>query len=143
MAKRELFNKSLSSKLLARVCGMIPVDRGSLNSDAMKCCKRQLKEKWGLLIYSEGTRSNNGEVGLLKKGAASLAIEANVPIIPAYVRGSYNIYPKGKKLPKLFDWKNMRKFNVDVIYGEPIHPQNLTIEALTKLVEQSIVALNN
>jgi len=143
MAKTELFNKSVSSKILARICGMIPVDRGSLNSDAMKCCKKQLEENWGLLIHPEGTRSHDGEIGLLKKGAASLAIEANVPIIPAYIRGSYNIYPKGRKLPKLFDWKNMRKFNVDVIYGEPIHPQNLTIEALTKLVESSIVALNS
>ena len=143
MAKAELFNKSVSSKLLAQVCGMIPVDRGSLNAEAMKCCKKQLEGKWGLLIHPEGTRSYDGEIGSLKRGAASLAIEANVPIVPAYIRGAYNIYPKGKKLPKLFDWKNMKKFNVDVIYGEPIHPQNLTIEALTKLVELSIVALNN
>ena len=143
MAKKELFNTSLSSKVLSQVCGMIPIDRGSINSEAMRCCEKQLKKKWGILIHPEGTRSFDGEVGLLKKGAASLAIEANVPIIPAYIRGSYDIYPRGKKLPKLFDWKNMRKFNVDVIYGEAIHPQNLTIEALTKLVELSIVALKN
>jgi long-chain acyl-CoA synthetase len=141
MAKNEIFNNSLASRLLSQVCGMIPVNRGNANIDAMNCCKEKLKEKWGLLIHPEGTRSNNGELGELKKGAAVLAIESNVPIIPAYIKGAYEIYPKGKKLPKLFNFRIMKKYPVEVTYGNPIFPKNLTAEELIKQVEISILDL--
>jgi len=120
---------------------MIPINRGNANIEAMNCCKDKLKEKWGLLIHPEGTRSFNGELGELKKGAAVLAIESNVPIIPAYIKGAFEIYPKGKKLPKLFNFRIMKKYPVEVTYGNPIFPKNLTAEELIKMVELSILDL--
>ncbi|MFZ7121579.1 MAG: AMP-binding protein [Eubacteriaceae bacterium] len=141
MAKNEIFNKSFVSKRLSQVCGMIPINRGNANISAMNCCKNKLKEKWGLLIHPEGTRSDNGKLGSFKKGAAVLAIESNVPIIPAYIKGAYEIYPKGKKLPNLFNFKKMKKLPVEVTYGDPIFPSNLTVEELIKKVELSILTL--
>jgi len=141
MAKNEIFNDSRTSKYLTQICGMIPVSRGNVNIEAMNCCKQKLHEKWGLLIHPEGTRSDNGELGVLKNGAAVLAIESDVPIIPAYIKGAFEIYPKGKKLPKLINFRKMRKYPVEVTYGKPIFPQNLTIEELIRQVELSIRAL--
>lgn len=143
MAKKEIFNHSFISTLLSQVCGMIPVNRGNINSESMNCCKKKLKEEWGLLIHPEGSRSDNGRLGMLKKGAAVLAIESNVPIIPAYINGAYEIFPKGKKLPKLFNFKNMKKYPVEVSYGNPISPTNLTVDELIKQVELSILALQS
>lgn len=142
MAKKELFNGSFLSNRLARVCGMIPVDRGNINSGLMSRCKDMLSEKWGLLIYPEGTRSNDGNLGLLKNGAAQLALDSNVPIVPAYIKGAHEIYPKKNKLPHLFNFRKMERFPVEVVYGEPIYPMNLTVEQLTKLVEESMMSLS-
>lgn len=142
MAKKELFNGSFLSNRLARVCGMIPVDRGNVNSGLMSRCKDMLHEKWGLLIYPEGTRSSDGNLGTLKNGAAQLALDSNVPIVPAFISGAHEIYPKEKKLPRLFNFSKMERYPVVVVYGEPIYPRNLTVEQLTKLVEESMRSLS-
>jgi 1-acyl-sn-glycerol-3-phosphate acyltransferase len=141
MAKKDLFNKSAISKKLAEVCGMVPVDRGGINCEIMRCLKEKLKDNWGVLIHPEGTRSTNGKLGKLKDGAAMLAIEAGVPVVPAYINGAYEIYPKGKKLPNLFNWKKMRRYQVEVVYGEPISSVGLTTKELTEKINQAILNL--
>lgn len=141
MAKKELFKKSPFSKRLTRVCGMIPVDRGNINVSLMQRCKTMLADKWGLLIHPEGTRSDDGNLGVLKEGAAQLAIDSNVPIIPAYINGAYEVYPKGKKLPKFFNFRKMRKYPIEVSYGEPIYPADMTAQQLTTLVEDAMKSL--
>ena len=143
MAKQEILGESPVRRVISQVCGMIPVDRANFHAETMKCCQKQLKEKWGLLIHPEGTRSNNGELGLFKKGAAVLAIETNVPIIPAYIHGAYDVYPKGSKLPRLFNFRSMRKYPVDVIYGNPIFPHWMSAEELIAQVKEAILALKN
>ena len=77
-----------------------------------------------------------------KKGAAILAIESNVPIIPAYIKGGYEIFPRWKKLPRIFNWKKLGKYQVDVVYGEPISPKGLTPDELIQKVEQAVRALS-
>ncbi len=141
MAKKEIFKNSFITNLLRDLCGMIPVDRGGMNHEVIKVCKKQLEECWGLLIHPEGTRSHDGELGTFKKGAATIAKEAGVPIIPVYIKGGYEIFPRGKKMPKLFNWQEKCRYEVEVIYGEPIDPENLTAEALIESVEGAIRAL--
>jgi len=141
MAKKELFKNSFIANLLRDLCGMIPVDRGGMNHEVIKVCKKQLEKSWGLLIHPEGTRSHDGELGVFKKGAATIAKEAGVPIIPVYIKGGHEILPRGKKMPKLFNWKEKCRYEVEVIYGEPIDPENLSAEALIEKVEGAIRAL--
>lgn len=142
MAKKELMSKKPLSKYLARICGMIPVDRGGMVVDAMENVRQRLQERWGVLIHPEGTRSKNGLMTHFKKGAAILAIEAGVPIIPAYIKGGYEIYPRWRKLPRLINWQKLRKFRVEVIYGDPISPKGKTPEELIALVEQAVRSLS-
>lgn len=141
MAKKELFKESFSAKLLRDLCGMIPVDRGGMNCEVIKTCKRQLDDGWGLLIHPEGTRSQDGELGAFKKGAATIAKEAGVPIIPVYIKGGHEIFPRGRKMPKLFNWKEKCRYEVEVIYGEPIHPEQFSIEETAQKVEEAVKAL--
>lgn len=142
MAKKELFQKGAFSQWMARMCGMIPVDRGGMVMDAMASAKEKLQECWGVLIHPEGTRSKDGVMAHFKKGAAILAIESNVPIIPAYIKGGYEIFPRWKKLPRIFNWKKLGKYQVDVVYGEPISPKGLTPDELIQKVEQAVRALS-
>lgn len=141
MAKEEAVNQAAISQLLTRVCGMIPVNRSQAASEALVHCKEKLNSKHGLLIHPEGTRSQNGQLGALKKGAAVLAIDSDVPIIPAYIHGAYEIYPRSKKLPKWFNFAKMRKYPVEIVYGNPIMPTGLTPKELTKQVEAAMHAL--
>lgn len=142
MGKKELLTDSALSKWMARIAGMIPVDRGGMVMDAMANVKDKLQEKWGVLIHPEGTRSKDGMMARFKKGAAILAIESGAPIVPAYIKGGYEIYPRTRKLPKLFDWKKMKKYSVEVIYGEPISPAGLSADELILKVEQAVRGLS-
>ena len=72
-----------------------------------------MAENNGLLIFPEGTRSLDGELQPFKSGILSLLIYGpNVPIIPAYIDGTYHALPKGQNLPK--------KHPVRIIFGEPL-----------------------
>ena len=42
---------------------------------------------------------------------------------------------------KVFDWKHMKKFQIDVTFGKPIYPENKEISELTKEVQDAIAAL--
>lgn len=143
MAKKEILNNTYVSRVISQICGMIPVDRANFRPESMKCCQSKLTEQWGLLIHPEGTRSINGELGMFKKGAAVLAINSNVPIIPAYIHGAYDVYPKGSKLPKLFNFRRMRKYAVEVAYGSPVFPLGLTADEMILQVKNSIIELKN
>jgi len=141
MAKKEILNNTHVSKVLSQICGMIPVDRNNFRAETLECCRTKLVEQWGLLIHPEGTRSENGEMGVFKKGAAVLAIESNVPIIPAYIHGAYDVFPKGSRMPHLFDFRRMKRYAVQVAYGNPIFPQNQTADEMIQQVKDSITEL--
>lgn len=141
MAKKELFTGGFLSRMIVRIGGMVPIDRGGQVEGSMAALKTKLSEKWGVLVHPEGTRSKTGEMGEFKNGAALLAIEADVPIVPAYIKGGHEIFPPDKSLPHLFNWKRMSKYKVLVIYGEPITPHGETPAELTEKVREAVLEL--
>ena len=67
----------------------------------------------GLLIFPEGTRSLDGKLQPFKPGILSLLIYGQqVPIIPTYIKGTYEVLPKGQGIPK--------KHPIQIIFGEPL-----------------------
>lgn len=143
MAKKELFNKMPHSKTVVKLGGMIPVDRDGFINDSFGIVCEKLKEGWGALVHPEGTRSVDGELAVFKKGAALLSIEAGVPIIPAYIAGGYEVYPRYKKLPNVFNRKEMKKYKIEVRYGEPIFPDEQNADELIKKVKTAVLELKN
>ncbi len=72
-----------------------------------------MEQNNGLLIFPEGTRSVDGELQPFKPGVLSLLIYGEqVPIIPAYIKGTYQALPKGQNLPK--------KHPIQIAFGEPL-----------------------
>lgn len=143
MAKKELFKKGFLSRLLVRVAGMVPVDRGGQVADSMSALRTKLGQKWGVLVHPEGTRSKTGEMGKFKSGAAVLSIETGSPIVPAYIKGGHEIFPPDKKMPRLFDWRRLKKYKVKVVYGKPVYPNGESPEALTEKVRLAVLDLKN
>ena len=48
-------------------------------------------------MFAEGTRSRDGTVGRLRSGAALLAAEHGLPIVPVHVAGTHAVMPPGKR----------------------------------------------
>ena len=81
-----------------KLADYIIVDRGNEESKIEMLDKsyRSLKKGISIMIFPEGTRSKDGEIGLFKRGAFQLAIDANVPILPVLIDGTGNLLPKHK-----------------------------------------------
>ncbi|MHA1370121.1 MAG: lysophospholipid acyltransferase family protein [Promethearchaeota archaeon] len=113
MAKIELFKMPLINAYIRWIYAF-PVRRGEHDTKAYETAVDLLKKGELVGIYPEGT-TNGGEYNLLKPklGAARMAIDAEVPIIPMGLSGVGRILPRGSKFINM----NQKMFaNI----GEPI-----------------------
>jgi 1-acyl-sn-glycerol-3-phosphate acyltransferase len=115
----------------------IPVDR-SAGAEAYSVAVQRLREGELVGVYPEGTISRSFELQEFKTGAARMAAEAGVPIIPLIVWGSQRIWTKGRR-------RNLRRKKVPVVVavGAPFYPladyaqTNAALrEAMTTLLDQ-------
>lgn len=79
-----------------RMAGYIIIDRGNTESkeEMMEKSFRCLKGGTSIMMFPEGTRSADCEIGFFKKGAFQLAINAQIPILPILLDGSGGVLPK-------------------------------------------------
>ncbi len=113
MAKEELFRNKFFAGLI-RMLGAFPVTRGAGDGKAINEAENIVKDGKLLGIFIEGTRSKTGEFLRPKSGAAIVAQQMNVPVIPVCIT------PKNKKV-KVFQ-------KVTISWGKPLAPQELGLE---------------
>jgi len=92
MAKSELFTHKLMGWFI-RQLGAFPVQRGASDQWALAHSRKLLDHGLVLAIFPEGTRSRGG-LSVAKTGAARLAIEKNVPIVPLAISGTQCLFKK-------------------------------------------------
>jgi 1-acyl-sn-glycerol-3-phosphate acyltransferase len=75
------------------------IKRGDMKSikEMMQTCRNWLKRGASLLMFPEGTRSEDGEIHDFRDGPFRLAAEAGVPVVPVIVNGTHEILPKNGK----------------------------------------------
>jgi 1-acyl-sn-glycerol-3-phosphate acyltransferase len=112
-----------------RGCGVILVDR-SAGRDSFVAAVEELRRGEVVGIYPEATISRSFEIKGFKSGAARMALEADVPIIPVIVWGAQRIATKGR--PRHL---GRTRTQVMVSVGEPIAAAG-TAEELTARVRE-------
>ena len=115
MAKASVFGHWFAGPFM-RAMQHIPVDRKA-GAAAFETAVRALKDGEVVGVFPEATISTSFTVKELKAGAARMAVDAGVPIIPAAVWGGHRIATKGHKVVL------RRGVAVTVILGEPIAPE--------------------
>ena len=110
----------------------IAIDRSNPRQaikEVMRQGKDRINEGMCVIVYPEGTRMAYGEYGGYARSGASLAIEANVPIL-AVAHNAARHWPAKKflKYPG----------TITIIFREPVFPANKTNKELTQIVEQWI-----
>lgn len=104
-----------------RLTGHVPVDRGRGAANAAAVVARfcaVLRAGKPLLIFPEGTRSEDGIVKPFKVGAFAAAVEAGVPIVPIALEGTYKLLRKGA-----FDLGPGDFRHVALVVGKPLVPR--------------------
>lgn len=81
-----------------KAAGHIFVDRRNAKAamESLKEVERQLVNGVCTVIFPEGTRSKDGEVGRFKRGAFQIAWDLGLPVIPLSLDGCFEVLPKGK-----------------------------------------------
>lgn len=112
MAKKSVFDVPVLGWLL-KLMKHVPVDRAR-GGASIAPAVQMLREGNLVGIFPEATISRSFELANFKTGAARIAHQAGVPLVPCVIWGSQRIWTKD--LPKHF-----RDVPVIVRYGEPVH----------------------
>ena len=86
-----------------------------------------LKNPRSIIIYPEGTRSNDGSIGPFKKGGLVLAIDMDLPVVPVALCGTRKCLGDKK-----FTLNNN---TIEMRIGRPIETNALEYEDRNKFVE--------
>ena len=98
---------------VAKMMNVVPINPDTELMKAMKAGAIGLKSGKILNIYPEGERAFDGELHNFKKGAAILATELNLPIVPVALDGLQNVWARKS-------WK-IRPAKVKVRIGKPFY----------------------
>jgi long-chain acyl-CoA synthetase len=96
---------------LIKYIKVIPIDPGTHLMEAMQASSYVLRNDKMVCIFPEGDRTTDGELLKFKKGVGILAKELNVTLVPVYIAGAYESWPRTKWFPRLHP--------VKITFGRP------------------------
>ena len=110
--------------------GHIAIDRSDREAAiaSLERADRLLRDGRTIIMFPEGTRSSNGELGRFKKGAFVMAIRSQVPVLPVAVLGTRRIMRKG-------EWR-IFPGTATVVVGNPVDTEGLTLRDRNRLARE-------
>lgn len=94
------FSSRAKGTLHALAFGAVPVERQRVNRRSADMTAALVDEGWSLVIFPEGGRSPDGWGQEFRGGAAYLSVRTGVPVVPVYLEGTWEVWPKGRRLPR-------------------------------------------
>lgn len=117
------YDKRRNALSASLVFGTVPLDRNSgagVGPGQTAHLDRLFAGGGSLLVYAEGTRSRDGRVGQLRSGAAVLAAEHDLPIVPVAVAGTGVVMPRGHHWMVFKTGRPGPRHALAIRFGEPI-----------------------
>src|SRR5918992_1008367 len=106
--------------------GTVPLERNSgagVGPGQTAHLARHIRAGGSLLIFPEGTRSRDGRVGRLRSGAALIAAEHHLPIVPIYLSGTRETMPRGHHWMVFKAGRPGPRHPIEIRFGSPIRPR--------------------
>ena len=101
----------------ALVYGAFPIDRSRGAKGAVDKARELLGDRWSIVVFPEGTRSQDGHLQRFRHGAARLALETGAGLAPIAIVGAFQAMPKGRI------WPRSGRPPVTLRYGTPFWPR--------------------
>ena len=112
--KAELFTSSFLLRSFLLSLGGFPIVRGEGDRKAISLSESFLQRGDVLVLFPEGTRTRNGEIGSFHRGLGVLSIRTGSPIVPAAIMGSGASLGVGKSWP--------RPGRIDIRFSKALFP---------------------
>ncbi|MBM3249162.1 MAG: AMP-binding protein [Candidatus Omnitrophica bacterium] len=87
-------------KWALKLARLLPINPNINLTDAMQAASYLLTHKKIVCIFPEGLRSVDEKVNEFKKGVGILIKELDAPVVPVYIKGSHQSWPRTKSLPR-------------------------------------------
>lgn len=133
-AADSIFKRKWEARLAQVTVDAFPIPRGGGARPHLDYLKELLRKNWSVIVFPEGRLTVTGAIGTFRKGAAILAMDVGVPIVPAYVDGMYQVLPRFHRVP--------RPGRVSVTFSGPVTPEpNDDYDSFIARVEAVVRAL--
>jgi long-chain acyl-CoA synthetase len=119
------------ARLVSRLAQVVPVDPERAGLSSLAFGAAVLGRGQNLVWFAEGERSRTGSLQPFKPGVGMLLDHYPVPVVPVFIRGTYEAMPRGRFLRRLE--------KVTVTFGEPFDPRALGRDDRTR--EQVVEAV--
>ena len=138
LGKKKLFRTFLG-RIFHETVGTIPLDESDKGKSALKTAKKYLQNGMIMGIFPEGGISPTGKLLKGKTGVARLCLSAKVPVLPIAIKGTYELMPIDRFIPK---FKKTVTINIgklmyfDKYYGKKINKivlRNITNEIMNNI----------
>ena len=140
LVKKELFRIPILGTGM-KVADLVPVDRSNREAaiESVNAAVQVLRQGLHMLIFPEGTRSEDGRVLPFKKGPFHLAMESGVPVVPVTLLGTFESWPKTSF--------GMRPGTATVLFHPPVDPRaypdrDSLMQAVSETIESALPAEN-
>jgi long-chain acyl-CoA synthetase len=118
-------------KKLADTNNVIVVDIDKDLKGSIQKMAEVLRQGNNIIIFPEGARTRDGKLMEFKRTFAILAVEMDVPVVPVAIKGAYEAFPTGTKIPKMF-----KEIRVDFL--SPLYPRGYEYDDLALAVKKVI-----
>jgi 1-acyl-sn-glycerol-3-phosphate acyltransferase len=135
MARASLFRAPVFKQLIESL-NAFPVRRGTADRTALKEAMRRIQAGGQVVVFAEGTRTQDGRIGRFLPGVALLAQRAAQWTVPVLIDGAFEAWPRTQALPS--------PGSIVVRYARPISRQDarrLKAADLVNRVRDTIIAM--
>jgi 1-acyl-sn-glycerol-3-phosphate acyltransferase len=140
LARETLFRNWFFGKLI-RALNAHPVSGGSGDIGVFRMACELLGEGKKVILFPEGTRAAQDQLGEIKPGVGVLVARSKTAIIPTYLKGPYEVWNRHRKFPKLFG-KTVCVFGSPILWESYAHlDKKEAQDAIVHKVESSLKAL--
>jgi long-chain acyl-CoA synthetase len=127
------YGKSDAMQWLWRKLRVVSVDPDLNLGIALRIGADGLSRGFALCVFPEGHRSIDGALRPFRKGPAILAVQSQVPVVPAAVLGSHEVWARGSS--------RIRIHPIEVRFGSPLSPDGASHEAFTLRIHEAVKQL--
>ncbi len=140
LARKTLFKSPFSSFIL-NCLNTYPVGGTTDDLSSLKLIGQLLQANQAVFIFPEGSRSKDGTLSTVKSGIGMIAIRNNAPIIPVYIDGTFEVWPRTQRFPSFCG-------KLACVFGKPIPceqfedlPRKKAYDAMAKKTAEAITSL--
>jgi 1-acyl-sn-glycerol-3-phosphate acyltransferase len=141
LARKSLFRNPLFRWLIESY-GAVPIDQEGIGKEGIRIVLERLGQGDAIVVFPEGTRTEDGALQTLRPGIHLLIKRTSVPIVPVGIAGAFHALPFWQKFPTLSPlFLPPNNATIAVCAGKPLDGRRLVDMPREQVLEELFTAM--